>query len=149
MFIGKTLETKHQDEVAETTITDYVPLSEWELLQLAIIKTESDFDANAVGKTKDLGCMQITPIYVAEINRLCDTTIFYHLDAFDVSKTLDMYDIYQSAKNPEHNIHKAISLHNPNGDTIGYASRVLNNYRYLERIEYYRKLIVQRNQLKH
>ena len=56
-------------------------LSEWETTQLALILTESQMDSLAVGKDNDLGILQITPIFVDEVNRLVGKDIFTHQDA--------------------------------------------------------------------
>lgn len=114
----------------------------WELLQMAIIMTESDFDSQAIGKHNDIGVFQITPVYVREVNRLLDTVRFRHTDAFDVKKSVMMFNIVQESRNPEHDIETAISLHNPGGDSIGYTEKVLKNFRYLSRIEEVREEVV-------
>lgn len=120
----------------------YTELSGWQVLKLAIAKTESEFEPWAVGKCNDIGLLQITPIYVSEVNRIDSTASFSHSDAFSIEKSLMMFDIYQNAKNPEHDIEKAIRLHNPGGDTIGYAERVMRNYRYILSMESARKQVV-------
>lgn len=118
-------------------------LTGWQLLEMAIMMTESDFNADAVGKTNDVGILQITPTYVKEVNRLMDTTKFTHTDAFDVMKSLEMFNTIQNIKNPEHDIDKAIYLHNPKGNAIGYEERVLRNYRWLVRQEVARSLVIE------
>ena len=115
---------------------EYLPvpeLSEWSLLQLAIIKTESEFNSLAVGATKDIGLFQMTPIYVEEVNRILkmqevpDSLLYTHLDAFDDEKSFEMFDIMQGYYNPTHSVSRAILKHNPGGNAIGYAKRVHEN----------------------
>jgi len=133
----------------ENLISQYVTvevevddITGWELLQMAIIMTESDFNSQAIGKHNDIGVFQITPIYVKEVNRLLDTARFHHTDAFDVSKSVQMFNIVQDERNPEHDIETAISLHNPGGESIGYTEKVLKNFRWLSQLEEVRKEVV-------
>ena len=58
-------------------------LTEWQKLMLAIAFTESRFNPDAVGKAGDYGCLQITPVYVEEVNRISgseylETAIYLH-----------------------------------------------------------------------
>jgi len=115
-------------------------LSEWEKLQMAIIKTESEFDSLAVGKTKDLGIFQITPIYVDEVNRILGEEVYDHADALNPEKAVEMFSIYQNYKNPTLDIDKAIQKHNPNGG-YGYAVKVKRNLAFINAYERYRKII--------
>lgn len=117
-------------------------LSDWEMLKLAIIKTESNFDSLAVGKTKDLGIFQITPIYVSEVNRILGEEKYCHADAFNPTKSLEMFSIYQGEKNPTNDLATAISLHNPNGGNA-YARKVKRNLAQIKEYEEYRTLIQQ------
>lgn len=121
-------------------------LSEWELLELAIIQTESKFNPQAVGRSDDRGIFQATPIWVAEVNRIIklkklETEPYSHADAFDIQKSLEMFNIIQDYHNPDHSFDRAIQLHNPGGDSIGYSNRVKQNYKILVRQEEVRKAL--------
>lgn len=115
-------------------------LSEWETTQLALILTESQMDSLAVGKANDLGILQITPIFVDEVNRLVGKDQFTHQDALSPEKSLQMLDIYQEHKNPTHDTDKAIQLHNPQGG-YAYARKVKKNIARVKTYEYYRNLV--------
>lgn len=115
-------------------------LSEWETTQLALILTESQMDSLAVGKDNDLGILQITPIFVDEVNRLVGKDQFTHQDALSPEKSLQMLAIYQSHKNPTHDTDKAIQLHNPKGG-YAYARKVKKNIARVKTYEYYRTLV--------
>ena len=115
-------------------------LSEWETTQLALILTESQMDSLAVGKDNDLGILQITPIFVDEVNRLVGKDIFTHQDALSPEKSLQMLAIYQEHKNPSHDTDKAIQLHNPKGG-YAYAKKVKKNIARVKTYEYYRTLV--------
>ena len=116
-------------------------LSDWQMLQLAIALTESRCNPKAVGKTKDSGLLQITPIFVAEANRLAGTN-YTHEDAFDTTKSLEMFDIIQSHYNKERDIDKAIHLHNPGGNAVGYAHKVQANITLVRRLEAARRAVI-------
>ena len=115
-------------------------LSEWETTQLALILTESQMDSLAVGKDNDLGILQITPIFVDEVNRLVGKDLFTHQDALSPEKSLQMLAIYQEHKNPSHDTDKAIQLHNPKGG-YAYARKVKKNIARVKTYEYYRNLV--------
>ena len=115
-------------------------LSEWETTQLALILTESQMDSLAVGKSNDLGILQITPIFVDEVNRLVGKEQFSHQDALSPEKSLQMLAIYQEHKNPTHDTDKAIQLHNPKGG-YAYARKVKKNIARVKTYEYYRDLV--------
>ena len=133
---------------AKTTKTDSAPaqtsvsttISEWETTQLALILTESQMDSLAVGKDNDLGILQITPIFVDEVNRLVGKDLFTHQDALSPEKSLQMLAIYQEHKNPTHDTDKAIQLHNPKGG-YAYARKVKKNIARVKTYEYYRNLV--------
>ena len=127
----------------DSTKTDYADtkhISEWETTQLALILTESQMDSLAVGKDNDLGILQITPIFVDEVNRLVGKDIFTHQDALSPEKSLQMLAIYQEHKNPSHDTDKAIQLHNPKGG-YAYARKVKKNIARVKTYEYYRTLV--------
>lgn len=113
-------------------------LSEWNTLQLAIAMTESEFNPRAVGKTKDYGIYQITPIYVAEVNRLLGKNVYTHDQAFDINKSVEMFNILQAHKNPNQDIDKAIYYHNR---ASWYKKRVLHNYDTVKRYETLRSVL--------
>lgn len=105
-------------------------LTEWEVMELAMAYTESKFNPSAVGKDKDYGILQITPIYVEEVNRLGGD--YSHADAFDIDKSLEMFEILQAHHNPERDIKKGISLHNK---SKYYLMEVENNIALVRRME--------------
>lgn len=118
----------HQDE-----------LTDWQVLQLAIAYTESRFNPAAVGKDQDSGILQITPIYVAEVNRIAGTDYVLQ-DAFDPAKSLEMWDLMQAHYNEGRDLERAIALHNR---APQYRAAVLQNMEWIRRYEAFRK------QLKH
>ena len=124
--------------IVENTYTTPDTLSEWSLLQLAIAMTESEFKPDAVGKTEDFGIYQITPIYVKEINRLLGEEAYTHDQAFDMTKSVEMFNVFQSFKNPEKDIDTAIYFHNK---ASWYKTKVLRNYETVKRYEELRSIL--------
>ena len=122
------LRQQHQDE-----------LTDWQVLQLAIAYTESRFNPSAVGKAQDSGILQITPIYVAEVNRIAGTDYVLQ-DAFDPVKSLEMWYLMQAHYNEGRDLERAIALHNR---APQYRAAVLQNMEWIRRYEAFRK------QLKH
>lgn len=137
-FIIGAKTNKADSAPAQTSVA--TTLSEWETTQLALIITESQMDSLAVGKANDLGILQITPIFVDEVNRLVGKDQFTHQDALSPEKSLQMLAIYQEYKNPSHDTDKAIQLHNPKGG-YAYARKVKKNIARVKTYEHYRTLV--------
>ena len=149
-FTGQYCQKNKQEKVVEEKIKEvYVEgeeLDEWTILTMAIMKTESEFDPSRIGATQDVGIMQFTPIAVEEVNRILrlegKEEEYSHLDAFDIEKTIEMFNIIQSYHNKEQNISKAIHQHNPGGASIGYGKKVYDNIRFIKRMEEARKELI-------
>lgn len=109
----------------DTPMVQIEPLSDWEMLIEALIQVESEGNPFAVGKTNDLGILQITPIYVREVNRILKEDIYLLEHRTDIEKSIEMFEIYQAYYNPNKNIKKAIKLHNP-GAGQWYTDKVMN-----------------------
>lgn len=114
-------------------------LTEWDKLILAISYTESKFKTDAVGNSQDYGCLQITPSYCAEVNRISGAN-FKHEDAFDIDSSLAMFDAMQSHYNPDHDIDMAIYFHNK---SASYKRVVLENLELIKRYETFRAKLTQ------
>ena len=98
-------------------------LSDWELFTLALIDVESNGDSLAVGHTNDLGILQLTPIYVEDVNRICGEERYTLENRKSKAKSLEMFEIMQEYYNPTKDIAKGIKLHNPNAGEW-YAERI-------------------------
>lgn len=149
-FTGQYCQKDKQEKVVEEKIKEvYVEgeeLDEWTILTMAIMKTESEFDPTQIGSSQDLGVFQCTPIYVEEVNRILrlegKEEEYSHLDAFDIRKSIEMFNIVQGYHNKEQNISKAIHQHNPGGASIGYGKKVYDNIRFIKRMEEARKELI-------
>lgn len=88
-------------------------LTEWQVFIMSLIEVECERNPKARSNKNAIGPFQITPIYVEEINRLYNTN-FIHEDAWDINKSLTMFEMMNDKYNPEKNIDSAIKIHNPN-----------------------------------
>lgn len=128
------------DKNLEKSEEEHSHLSEWELTQMGIIMTESNFRTDAVGKTNDHGIFQITPVYVKECNRIVGKNTYSLRDAYNPIKAKEMFDIYQGAKNRDCDYDLAIYLHNPNGGER-YYNLVSKNIEFCRRYEHIREIV--------
>lgn len=112
-------------------------LTSWQLLQLAIIYTESRFNADALGAAGDAGLYQITPIYVAEVNRIAGTD-YRPEDAFDPDKAVAIFAAMQDHYNPSRDTDLALHYHHK-GES--YRRAVLDNLEVIRRYEAARKAV--------
>lgn len=116
------------------------PLTDWEVLQMAMVMTESQFNPQAVGKDGDWGIFQQVPIYVAECNRILtlrgEDTRYTHQDSFDIAKSIEMFNLLQSHYNPDQDIDRAIRYQNKAG---WYKKRVKDNIEFILRMEEVRR----------
>lgn len=140
MYNNKKLPSHNETPIiiVKDTYTSPDTLSDWSILQLAIAMTESEFNPDAIGKTKDYGIYQITPIYVEEINRLLGEKTYTHTQAFDMTKSVEMFNVFQSFKNPEKDIETAIYFHNK---ASWYKKKVMRNYETVKRYEELRSIL--------
>ncbi len=128
---GNPEQLEQQLEIQEEPDT----LSNYQALVMAIAFTESRFNPDAVGKAHDSGVLQLTPIYVKEVNRIAGTD--YQLeDAFDIDKAIEIFDAMQAHYNPDQDIELAIRLHNK---SPYYRREVLKNLEFIKQMESFRK----------
>lgn len=99
--------------------------TEWDIFIKALIQVESEGKADAVGKTNDVGILQITPIYVKDVNRIVGEERYTLSCRTDTEKSLEMFEIIQNHYNPKKDIEKAIKLHNPRAGQ-SYRTKIMN-----------------------
>lgn len=114
-------------ETREETSALFVMKDDWSILIEALIQVESEGDRFAVGKANDVGVLQITPIYLKEVNRILQEDVYTLSERTDIDKSIEMFEIYQSHHNPSKNIEKAIMLHNPRAGK-SYLNKVLSEF---------------------
>ncbi len=141
--LGSKAETTQEEPVIEPPTreveTQRDTLSEWQLLQLAIIMTESKGDPNAVGKSGDFGIYQMTEPYVREVNRISGAN-FAHEDAFDINSSIEMFALLQGHYNADKDIELALRYHNKSS---AYRATVLRNLEIVERMELCRRKLIE------
>ena len=86
---------------------------DWSPVINAIIAVESEGNATAVDRSgKSCGILQITPILVRECNRILkirkSDKRYAMNDRFSVSKSKEMFLLYQSFYNPRNDVEQAI-----------------------------------------
>lgn len=124
-------------------VRDPLPLTDWQMLEMAIIETESKFNPRAEGECGSRGIFQITPIFVAEANRILGYDEFTIADCYDASRSLRMFRLVQYEKNPTFDIGIALRVHNPGGSSSGYNDLVIKNYNKIVKYEKIRKIVRQ------
>ncbi len=103
---------------------------DWNPIINAIIEVESAGNANAVDKSgKSCGVLQITPILVKECNRILELKKsgkrYTMDDRFNVSKSKEMFLLFQSYFNPKNDVEFAIRSWNGG---LNYTKKATQKY---------------------
>lgn len=100
----------------------------WDKLIEAIIWKESRGNDKAINnKTNAAGCMQITPIYLKQCNKILGQNKYKLSDRYSRRKSIEMFNVYQGHFNPNKDLHLAIKLHNPRA-SYSYHKEIENKY---------------------
>ena len=128
-----------EQELAEKSL-EAKPLSEWDMFTLALMKVESNYEPTAVSSVGAKGYFQMTPIYVAEVNRVHKTNYVYEevVKSFDLS--YEVFTLMQEAHNEEYNMDEALRLHN--GDHKWYRKRVYKEMDAIMKYEEMRQMVM-------
>jgi len=120
--------------ITKPVITKSLKLINWEKLIWSIIFIESNNDDDAKNVGNCIGCLQITPIYVKEVNKILKSKhsnqVYTVSDRYDREKSIEMFEIFQNHKNPNRDFHMAIKLHNPTASK-SYENKIMELYRKL------------------
>ncbi|MFA5542141.1 MAG: lytic transglycosylase domain-containing protein [Bacilli bacterium] len=112
------------------TEKQFVPLTDFELIELAIIWQESKANPNPkYSDGKSEGILQITPIYVKEANRILGKNKYTLYDRRNPLKSHEMFLVVQNYHNPEKDVEKAVKLHNKGKR---YFEEVMDRYNCLK-----------------
>lgn len=106
--------------------------SKWEVFVEALILVESNGDAHAIGKANDVGILQLTPVYVTEVNRILGKNKYNTSNRTNIYKSIEMFEILQNHYNSKRSIEKAIKLHNPGADR-DYHDKIVSKMRELKK----------------
>ena len=122
---------KLQDLIFDLVVNDTnkidVHIVDWHLFTTAVMKVESGHKHDIIGRDNDVGVLQITPIYVREVNRILGQQKYSLEDRFDKYKSIEMFEVMNNRYNPEKSFYKAMRLHNPNAPE-SYRKAILNEY---------------------
>ena len=100
----------------------------WDIFIESLIQVESGGNDFIVGDNDDGGCLQLTPIFLAEANEIIGQKGYYKLeDRFDREKSIEIFNVINAYHNPHRDIEKAIRLHNPRAGNE-YRDKVMNKY---------------------
>ena len=109
----------------------------WEPLMAAVIKVESNGNANA-RHGNSAGVLQITPVLVKECNQILQkrgcSKRFTLNDRYSVEKSKEMFEIFQSYHNPQNDVEFAIRSWNggprfSKRATQRYYRKVMQHYK--------------------
>ena len=90
----------------------FVPLTDFELIELAIIWQETKFNPNPkYSDGESEGILQITPIYVKECNSILGYNKYTLHDRRNPLKSHEMFLVVQNYHNSEKDVKKAVKLH--------------------------------------
>lgn len=117
-------------------------LTEWQIMIMAMIGVESEYNAKVTsGSSK--GYLQITPIYVKEVNNITDNIYAFTLeDALNPYHSFKMFEIMNMKHNTNKDIDMAIKLHNPGGGKP-YANRIKKRMQQIKAYEKARKELLE------
>ena len=128
LFLSTRAKNEIDSPVSSPTEISYIeedPM--WTYLIQALIIIESEGNQYAIGKANDVGILQITPIYVEEVNRILGDDIYTLDDRTCTYKSLAMFEVYQAHHNPNKDILRAIKVHNP-GAGQWYTDKVMEQF---------------------
>ena len=117
-------------EIKTENITNLTYLTDFELIELAIIWQESKANPNPkYSDGESEGILQLTPIYVKEANRILGKNKYTLHDRRNPLKSHEMFLVVQNYHNPEKDVEKAVLLHNKAG---WYFEEVMDRYNCLK-----------------
>jgi len=117
-------------EIKTENITNLTYLTDFELIELAIIWQESKANPNPkYSDGESEGILQLTPIYVKEANRILGKNKYTLHDRRNPLKSHEMFLVVQNYHNPEKDVEKAVLLHNK---AVWYFEEVMDRYNCLK-----------------
>lgn len=110
----------------------FIPLikkeKDWNLFIEALIWVESKNDVNAVNeRTGASGILQIMPVLIDDVNRICGYDKYTLDDRFNAKKSREIFDIIQSVYNPDKDLNLALVIWNSRA-SWEYHNKVLTRY---------------------
>ena len=118
---------------------------DWTLLKHAICKVESNHRENA-RNGNCIGIMQLSPIYVKEVNKILGRRVYNLKDRYSKQKSFEMFEIYQAYYNPEKDLIQAIHSHNRRGGNR-YINKVVKELNKLRLLNYNDTIMIDKSNL--
>ena len=142
LFIASSCNVNYYKEVTRKEIKKEIKQkpSEWDIFIKALIQVESEGKEDAVGTKNDVGILQITPIFVKDVNRILGKKRYTLSCRTDKRKSLEMFEILQCHYNPDKDIDKAIKLHNPKASQI-YRTKIMEQIEIIKTNLFYNEYI--------
>lgn len=103
---------------------------DWNLFIKALATVESSNNEKADDGHGCWGLLQLTDIFVQEVNRIYGTH-YTHEDCWDGQTSIKLFNMMQDAKNPRHEFKRALDIHNPRHPE-SYAVKVYTEYNKLK-----------------
>lgn len=119
---------------------DPIELSEWQIFIIALMEVECDRNPLAISSKNAVGPLQLTEIYIKEVNRLYNSNYTIE-DAYDINSSLTIVEMMNDYYNPNKDIDKAIKLHNPNAGSW-YSKRIKDRMEKVRFNEQFRQTII-------
>lgn len=119
---------------------DPIELSEWQIFIIALMEVECDRNPLAISSKNAVGPLQLTEIYIKEVNRLYNSNYTIE-DAYDIDSSLTIVEMMNDYYNPNKDIDKAIKLHNPNAGSW-YSKRIKDRMDKVRFNEQFRQTII-------
>ena len=117
----------------------FIPLTDFELIELAIIWQESKANPNRNTLTGKVKVYSNNPIYVKEANRILGKNKYTLHDRRNPLKSHEMFLVVQNYHNPEKDVKKAVKLHNKGKR---YFEEVMDRYNCLK---LYQEILIFKN----
>ena len=127
---SESLPLNKQPLISQKNLLEIKQNIKWYCLKESLIYVESKGNDSAIGTHQDVGCLQETPIFVKEANRIIGKDSFKLSDRYNREKSLVIFEIIQNHHNPTKNIFKAIKIHNPRAKR-DYKDSVMAKYKSL------------------
>ena len=111
--IGRGNEARMLNGRKPNSVDNSVPkYNTWDTFIEALIQIESGGDSYAIGQSDDVGVLQIRPIMVCEANRILGIEKYTLDDRYSREKSIEIWNVVQDYHNPEHDIRRALEVHN-------------------------------------
>ena len=113
------LDKSFVSEMVVPKISELREFTDWDVFVTALVNVESNGDSLIVGKSRDCGILQITPIMIADVNQRIGYERYSLDDAFRVKESIEIFYDFVAHYVPDRDFEKVARRWNggPKGDT--------------------------------